>query len=98
MRTLLTLSLAMLAGLCLAAGCGSSGTEEQPAGQAPAQPTGTATSGEGQQPQQPPAGDGRQWSDYGPGDPRGDIKALQKAKETAREIEKSRQAPPEDEP
>ncbi len=96
MRMLLTISLTMLAGLCLVTGCGSSGTEEQPAGQAPAQPAGSSE--DARQPQQPPAGDGRQWSDYGPGDPRGDIKALQRAKETAREIEKSRQAPPEDEP
>jgi hypothetical protein len=39
----------------------------------------------------------REWCDYGPGDPRGDIKALKKAREVVKEAEKSRQLP-EDEP
>ena len=43
---------------------------------------------------QPPPKDEKKWSDYGPGDPRGDVKALKHAKESAKKIEASRKDVP----
>jgi hypothetical protein len=84
----------------LLSGCGSGDGDKKkppaPAAQAggdpaqtPAQPQVTAPA---------PAKDTTQWYDYGPGDPRGDLKALKRAKETIKKAEATRKDVPEEDP
>ena len=74
---------ALIFGGLLLAGCGSDESDSTKAGPESGPPVAA-----------PPRE--KQWTDYGPGDPRGDIKALQHAKKVAKEAEATRQAPPDE--
>jgi len=66
----------------LLSGCGSDAADKK---KPPAQ---------GSEAQPPPAKDESKWSDYGPGDPRGDVKAYKHAKEAGKKMEDSRKDVP----
>ena len=78
---------AMLFGGLLLAGCGSDEAEKPKPGPGPESAPPVAT------PPKPPE---KQWTDFAPGDPEGDIKALQHARKVTKEAEKTRQAPPDE--
>jgi len=80
--------LAVLAGLgFLVSGCGSGDAEKK-------KPPPGAPAPSGEAPAQQPPKDDKKWSDYGPGDPRGDVKAYKHAKEAGKKIEDSRKDVP----
>ena len=95
------LAAAVLLGFLLS-GCGSGdGDKKKPP--APASQAGGDGTTAAPQPSQPaaaapaaPAKDNSQWYDYGPGDPRGDLKALKHAKETIKKAEATRKDVPEE--
>jgi hypothetical protein len=77
--------LAILAGLgFLVSGCGSDAADKKKPPPPPAQGSEA----------QPPAKDDKKYSDYGPGDPRGDVKAYKHAKEAGKKMEDSRKDVP----